>query len=119
SFGIGSAQSGVGPSTYRLTSFVSGALTSTSTFLSPSRLTSRIVIGVASPIFAGFGTVSSAAARLPSSVLATLEKVSSLLAATARAKAARRGTIALMGRLYPFRLSQTIELLVIYRTELD
>src|SRR5262249_2064188 len=77
SFGIGSAQSGVGPSTNRLTSLESGALTSTSTLLSPSRLISRIVIGAGSPIFTGFGTASSAAARLPSSVLAPLPKGSS------------------------------------------
>src|SRR6476659_6179927 len=81
-FGIGSAQSGVGPSTNRLTSFPSGAVASTSTFEFPSRLTSRIVSGLGSPTLAGFGTVSSAADSAPSSVLATLAKVSSLLAST-------------------------------------
>src|SRR6187399_2627610 len=82
SLGTGSAQSGVGPSTNRLTSLASGAVTSTSTLLFPSRLTSRMVSGLGSPTLAGFGTVLSASERLPSSVLATLAKASSALAST-------------------------------------
>src|SRR4029077_20042692 len=81
-FGIGSAQSGVGPSTNRLTSFPSGAVTSTSTLVFPSRLTSRMVSGLGSPTLAGFGTVLSASDKLASSVLATLAKASSALAST-------------------------------------
>src|SRR3954468_2069246 len=70
SFGTGSAQSGVGPSTNRLTSLASGAATSTSTPVLPSRLTSRMVSGLGSPMVAGFGTASSAADSVESSVLA-------------------------------------------------
>src|SRR5712672_3341872 len=80
--GTGSAQSGVGPSTNRLTSLASGAATSTRTDDLPSRLTSRIVSGLGSPILAGFGTVSRAANSALSSVLATLAKASSATAST-------------------------------------
>jgi len=79
--GIGSAQSGVGPSTNRLTSSLGlSVATSTVTVDSPSRLTLRIVRGFGSPIRAGFGTISSAAASVLSSALATLAKASSMLA---------------------------------------
>src|ERR1700722_2831888 len=81
-FGIGSPQSGVGPSTNRPTSLLSGATTSTSTVDLPSRLTSRMVSGFGSPILAGLGTLSSAANSALSSVLATLAKASSALAST-------------------------------------
>src|ERR1700738_5733110 len=81
-FGTGSPQSGVGPSTNRLTSLASGLTTSTSTVDLPSRLTSRMVSGLGSPTLAGFGTVSSAANRALSSVLATLLMASSALAST-------------------------------------
>ena len=82
SFGTGSAQSGVGPSTNRLTARVSGTTTSTSTVDFPSRLTSRMVNGLGSPTLAGLGTVSSAANSALSSVLATLVMASSALAST-------------------------------------
>src|SRR4051812_47103242 len=80
--GMGSAQSGVGPSTNRLTVRASGTTTSTTTFLGPSRLTSRMVSGLGSPMVAGLGTVSSAARKLASSVEATLLKPSSARAST-------------------------------------
>src|ERR1700722_6806730 len=80
--GIGSAQSGVGPSTNKLTSLASGVATSTRTVDLPSRLTSRMVSGLGSPTLAGFGPVSSAADSALSSVLATLVKASSGLAST-------------------------------------
>src|ERR1700733_3117958 len=80
--GTGSAQSGVGPSTNRLTCSASGAVTSTSTADFPSRLTSRMVSGLGSPTLAGLGTVSRAANNALSSVLATLVKGSSALAST-------------------------------------
>src|ERR1700692_1721735 len=81
-FGTGSAQSGVGPSTNRLTVRASGESTSTSTVDLPSRLTLRMVSGLGSPTLAGLGTVSSAANSALSSVLATLVKVSSAFAST-------------------------------------
>src|ERR1700722_17489222 len=82
SFGTGSPQSGVGPSTNRLTVLASGERTSTNTVDLPSRLTSRMVSGLGSPTDAGLGTVSSAADKTLSSVLATLAKVSSVVAST-------------------------------------
>src|SRR5271163_566217 len=82
SFGTGSAQSGVGPSTNKLIVLASGEITSTRTVDLPLRLTSRMVSGLGSPTDDGFGTVSSAANRTLSSVLATLENVSSVLAST-------------------------------------
>src|ERR1700686_3475075 len=80
--GTGSAQSDVGPSTNRLTSLASGVTTSTQTVDLPSRLTSRMVSGLGSPILAGFGTVSRAANSALSSVLATLVNASSTSAST-------------------------------------
>src|ERR1700739_3570615 len=69
SFGTGKPQSGVGPSTNRLTGRASGVTTSTSTCDLPSRLTSRIVSGFGSLTLAGLGIVSGAAEQAPSSVL--------------------------------------------------
>src|ERR1700682_246547 len=64
-FGTGNAQSGVGPSTNRLTSLASGAVTSTSTLALPSRLTSRMVSGLGAPILAGGGAVGTAGVGSP------------------------------------------------------
>src|SRR5260370_40179760 len=93
SLGTGNAQSDVGPSTNRLTSLASGAVTPTSTFALPSRLTSRMVSGLGSPILACLGTVSSAADSSASEVLATLAKASSALASTAMKSFSQAGKV--------------------------
>src|SRR5260370_33084467 len=81
-FGTGNPQSGVGPSTNKLTGLASGETTSTRTVDLPSRLTSRMVRGLGSPTLSGFGAVSSAASSALSSGLAVLVKGSSMLAST-------------------------------------